>query len=188
MPHSLVWGHLLVVQRLLAPMPGDIHINYLVQIIQENWETLFPGQPRCPPVIYVDMWPLAPPMAFTIDPDVASQSLYNSALPKAEMANMFMKPLTGNLDIVSSEGPAWKTWRVRLQPGFSPKNIISLVPAILDEVAVFAAILKEKAGKYGSWGAVFPLEDLTTNLTMDVIARAVLYVTTSFYRQRLFFA
>src|SRR3569833_3441826 len=156
MPHSLVWGHLLVVQRLLAPMPGDIHINYLVQIIQENWETLFPGQPRCPPVIYVDMWPLAPPMAFTIDPDVASQTQYNSALPKAEMANMFMKPLTGNLDIVSSEGPAWKTWRVRLQPGFSHKNIISLVHAILDEVAGGAAGRGGGAGGGGGGGAGGP--------------------------------
>ncbi len=86
----------------------------------------------------------------------------------------YLAPLTDNMDIVGAVGAPWRSWRSRLSYGFAPKNINALVPAILDDVAVFRDILKSKTGKAGTWGPVLALEPLTTNLMFDIIARAAL--------------
>ncbi|CCF47079.1 cytochrome P450 4V3 [Colletotrichum higginsianum] len=76
----------------------------------------------------------------------------------------------------SFDGEEWKTGRARFNPSFSSKNSWSLVPGVIEDVEVFAGLLRQRAGTDGSWGEVFPLEDLTTNLTIDIIGRAVLDV------------
>jgi cytochrome P450 len=160
----------------MGSMPKDLHPNFIPQLVMENWRKLYPDQESCPGVIYIDMWPLAPPLAFTIDPALANQFLQEPSMPKAKNAIDYLYPLTQNLDMVCAEGAKWKVWRTRFNPGFSSKNITALVPAMLDEVAVFRDTLRKKAGKDGSWGEVFPLEVETTNLTLDVIGRAALDV------------
>lgn len=125
---------------------------------------------------YLDTWPLAPPILFTIDTEFASQFMQDSphALSRASMSKSYLAPLTDSLDLFSINTAEWKAWRARLNPGFSQKNVITLLPKLLEEVSVFARLLKERAGAHGSWGEVFPLESLTTNLTLDVIGRAAL--------------
>jgi len=50
-----------------------------------------------------------------------------------------------------------------------------MLPSILEEVVIFRDILLAKAGENNNtWGPVFQLEALTTNLTFDVIGRATL--------------
>jgi cytochrome P450 len=61
-----------------------------------------------------------------------------------------------------------------LSPGFGSKNITAMLPSILEEVVIFRDILLAKAGENNTWGPVFQLEALTTNLTFDVIGRATL--------------
>ncbi|KAJ5019746.1 hypothetical protein K4K57_010413 [Colletotrichum sp. SAR 10_99] len=171
MPYSLLFGHIPVITKITSGLPKDIHTNYFSQLIYQNWPALFPGRKTCPPIIYVDLWPMAPPMCFTIEPEVAWQT-GSADLPRAHKE--FVKPLTENLDIASLEGAEWKVWRARFNPAFSPKNIVSLVPGIIKDVETFAGIFRKNAGKDGKWGGVFTLEDLATNLTMDVIGRAAL--------------
>lgn len=176
MEHSLLLGHLPILRRLTSSIPSDFHPNYIPQFIVENWSTLFPEQKECPGVLYLDTWPLAQPIIFTIDSEFASQFMQESphALPRARMSKSYLRPLTHSLDLFSINTAEWKTWRARLNPGFSAKNIVTLLPELLEEVCVFADLLRDRAGPDGEWGEVFPLELLTTNLTMDVIGRAAL--------------
>jgi len=52
-----------------------------------------------------------------------------------------------------------------------------MLPSILEEVVIFRDILLAKAGENNNtWGPVFQLEALTTNLTFDVIGRATLVI------------
>ncbi|GKT43619.1 putative sterigmatocystin biosynthesis P450 monooxygenase stcS [Colletotrichum spaethianum] len=96
------------------------------------------------------------------------------SLPRSHLIKSTIAPLTDNLDLVSLEGDEWKTWRARFNPSFSNKNVLSLVPGMIKDVQVFTDIVRKRAGIDGVWGSVFPLEGLTTNLTIDVIGRAVL--------------
>ncbi|KAM0269408.1 hypothetical protein ACHAQH_009769 [Verticillium albo-atrum] len=173
-------GHLPIIAKLMGGFPKDLHPNYISQLIYQNWQTLFPDRTWCPGVLYVDMWPIAPPLLFTTDANLANQFIVEPSLPRAANAKKYLAPLTHNLDLISLEGAPWKIWRARFNPGFSTKNLTTLAPAILDEVATFADILRERAGtpeKSAAWGPVFQLETLTTNLTFDVIARAVLDIS-----------
>ncbi|KAM0327112.1 hypothetical protein ACHAQA_006240 [Verticillium albo-atrum] len=179
-------GHLPIIAKLTSGHPKDLHPNYISQLIFQNWQTLFPDRTTCPGALYVDMWPLAPPLLFTTDATLANQFIVEPSLPRAANAKKYLAPLTHNLDLVSLEGALWKTWRSRFNPGFSAKNLTTLAPAILDEVAIFADLLHERAGtpeKPAAWGSVFQLEDLATNLTFDVIARAVLDISLNEQRE-----
>jgi cytochrome P450 len=173
MPHSFVFGHLLVLKKLLSRAPGDVHINYISQRIMEEWRTLFPDQHECPPVFYMDMWPMGPAIAFVLDPKLGQQFM-QEGLSKDQAVLSWLKPLTNNLDIGSAEGPAWKTWRARFNPGFSAKNVTTLVPQILEEIETFVDRMKGHCGPSGKWGSVFALEPPGTDLTFDVIGRVVL--------------
>ena len=81
-----------------------------------------------------------------------------------------MRPLADNQDLVSLDGPTWKKWRNVYNPGFSASHLISLVHLIEEQVSVFCDILRERT----KVKAIFPLEEATMNLTMDIIGRIVL--------------
>ncbi|KAE8143702.1 cytochrome P450 [Aspergillus pseudotamarii] len=171
MRHSMILGHLEVIGKLMSRLPSDAHGDYMMVMIQENWQKLFPDCSKCPPVLYIDLWPFAAPMLISINPDTSCQCTQDYSLPKAYQQKRTLYPLTRNRDVSSMEGAEWKVWRKRLNPGFSIQNITSRISDILDEVEVFGNVLEARAGKDGAWGEVFPLEEATTNLAMDVILR-----------------
>jgi cytochrome P450 len=174
MPHSLLFGHIPILAKMKMKPPKDQHLGYLPQWLCENWRELCPDQPACPPVIYADLWPVGPPVMWVLHPKAATLFFQDSQLPRHERSRGFLYPLTHNLDLVSTDGSMWRTWRSRLSPGFSAKNILNMVPAILDDILFFVDLLHRRAGPDGSWGDVFPLQEPATNLTLDVIGRAAL--------------
>lgn len=147
-----------------------------------NLERFFPGEKTIPPIIYLDLWPASGPMMLVTHPVVSSQFTQSKSLPKAIIATDYMQPLTQKRDIVCAEGSEWKSWRSRLNPGFSPRNVMALLPDLVEEVLVFTDGLKKLAGENGSWGSVFQLEEKTINLTFDVITRAA--VDTRLHQQK----
>ncbi|KXH62000.1 cytochrome P450 4V3 [Colletotrichum salicis] len=142
--------------------------------IVDNWETLFPGRTSCPSAIYADMWPMGPPLVFTVHPEAAGHFMFDSSVPRSDWTKKALAPITEARDLACLVGEPWKTWRARFNPSFSNKNVLSLVPGMLEDVQIFADIVRKKAGADSSWGGVFPLVETTTNLTMDIIGRAVL--------------
>ncbi|MCJ1427413.1 hypothetical protein MMC29_005316 [Sticta canariensis] len=69
------------------------------------------------------------------------------------------------------EGPVWKRWGAILNPGFSINNIMSLVPSIIEEMTIFKNIIQAHAGN----GDMFHMEELSLNLTIDIIGRVLAY-------------
>lgn len=142
--------------------------------LAENCKNYFPGLDYPPPVVYLDLWPVAESLAMVNDPVVASQFTVVQSLPKIPGFTKFLGPLTSGIDIVCTEGQIWKIWRSRFSPGFSQRNLTAILPEVIEEVNVFVEGLRPMAGKNGTWGSVFQLEKRTTNLTFDVICRASL--------------
>jgi cytochrome P450 len=122
----------------------------------------------------LDNWPIEVGFAVVFDPVAASQFTQTPSLPKLPLAKDYLEPLTSGLDIVSNDGDEWKTWRSRFNPGFSQRNLIAMLPELIEEVSIFVSQLEGLAGRGGKWGSVFKLEEKTTNLTFDVICRATL--------------
>ncbi|KAM0376157.1 hypothetical protein ACHAPY_007480 [Fusarium culmorum] len=176
MKHSMIFGHLESVGKLVSSLPPDAHGDYLMMMIRENWRELFPQCTKCPPVAYIDTWPFTAPMMISLNLDVSTQFTTQHSLPKAYEQKHTLYPLTKNRDLASMEGEEWKIWRKRLNPAFSIQNINSRIIDILEEVEDFAAVLKSKAGNDGQWGDVFLFEKATTNLALDVIVRFFLDV------------
>ncbi|KAI0381339.1 cytochrome P450 4V3 [Hypomontagnella monticulosa] len=172
LPHSLIFGHLPVFGDFRAAHPPDVNIYMFHGWLAANVEKYFPGMEKLPPVVYVDLWPVARSLALVYDPIAASQFTQAKSLPKDPLTAEYMSPLTDHLDIVSTEGELWKRWRTRFSHGFSPRNLTALLPELIEEAQVFVSGLKALAGKNGEWGPVFQLEQKTTNLTFDIIVRA----------------
>jgi len=119
---------------------------------------------------YIDVWPLADPLLYVCDPDVAQQVTVNHVTPKHPKNVEFMLHLAGPGDMVSSDGPHWKRWRSIFNPGFAASHLMSLVPGIVDDSLVFCEKMREHADK----GEVFRLEEDATRLTIDIIGKVAL--------------
>lgn len=121
----------------------------------------------------MDVWPVSFPMLAVFNPDMNAQFTQDHNLPKF-WAQGFMefKHFTGGRDLVHLEGQEWKMARAMFNPGFSARNLLSLIPSFIEEVLVF----KDRLRKVADSGEVIKLEDYTTHLTVDIIGRAVLYV------------
>ncbi len=162
-PHHPIFGHLLLAANLLFKLPPNAHPSYLAGLIRR-------AMPDVGHVFYLDMWPMNGPLLVVSSPSVARQFTEEHSLRKAPELRKWIKPLTNNQDLVSLEGPTWKKWRQVFNPGFSASHLTRLVPRMVGLVSVFCDILQERAQQ----GAVFQLEETTTNLTMDVIGQVVL--------------
>ena len=121
-------------------------------------------------VIYMDLWPVSQQMLSVIHPDLMAQFCQDPSMLKADLLHSEFMPFTQCNDLVNLEGQEWKTWRSIFNPGFSARNILTLVPAMLEEIHVFRAWLETCA----STGETVALEKQTMRLTVDVIGRAVL--------------
>ncbi|KAI0165232.1 cytochrome P450 4V3 [Hypoxylon sp. FL1284] len=172
LPHSIWFGHLPIFADFRADHPPDVNAYMFHLWFMSNYKRYFPELDKVPPVVYLDLWPIADPLVMVLDAIAASQFTIANSLPKHPVSNEFVHPLTGNLDIVSTDGEIWKKWRSRFNPGFSPRNLTALLPELIEEAQVFVSGLKAQAGKNGEWGPVFQLEEKTTNLTFDIIVRA----------------
>jgi cytochrome P450 len=122
--------------------------------------------------LYVDVWPIFPPMIVVFDPDMISQFTQDQSLPKHELLREQFKPFTQNFDVVSQNGQEWKTWRSIFNPGFSAKNLSAIMPLLLEEIDAFRDWLKTTARS----GKAVPLESQAIKLTVDLIGRASMWV------------
>jgi cytochrome P450 len=99
-----------------------------------------------------------------------AQFCQETSLPKHDLMHEEFQPFTQCNDLVNQEGKEWRTWRSIFNPAFSAKNLLSLVPAMLEEIQVFQDWLKGIAKS----GEVVRLEDQAMKVTVDVIGRLVL--------------
>ncbi|KAI8301234.1 hypothetical protein K4K61_009067 [Colletotrichum sp. SAR11_59] len=175
LPHSWITGHLKVMMEFRKEYPGDINIGNFHPWIINNYKRYFPEMDHCPPVIYLDLWPvLKAPIVAAYKNTVAAQFTQTKNLDKHQISLDFMNPLTKGKDIATLQADEWKKWRGWFNPGFSSRNVSMIVPELIEEIKVFADNLKQRAGPNGSWGPMFQLRNMTTALTFDIIVRAVL--------------
>lgn len=164
-PHSLVFGHLGTPYRFMSKIPRDVHEHYLPNLIIR-------AMPELGPIFYLDGWPFSGPILVLASPAGAFQATQAHSLPKYHATRTYLDPLTSGHDLVSMEGQMWKTWRNIFNPGFSADHINTLVPSIVQDTLVFGDNLREHVRK----NDMFSLEELTINLTIDVIGRVTLWV------------
>ncbi|CAJ2511766.1 Uu.00g073910.m01.CDS01 [Anthostomella pinea] len=175
LPHSLIFGHILILLKFHKEYPGDVHFGIILSWLVDNCKKWIPDLDDTPPVLYLDIWPIFPDiMMMVLDCNLSAQFTQIRSLPKHPITRTFLEPLTDNLDMTSADGAQSKVWRSRFNPSFSPRNITRVIPELIDEILVFKELLGELAGSEESWGEVFQMEELTTNLTFDVILRATL--------------
>jgi cytochrome P450 len=118
----------------------------------------------------VDVWPISHPLLAVFEPTLISQFTQDQSQEKHPQMRTVFRPFTSATDLVTTEGQEWKTGRAIFNPGFSSRNLLSLIPSFVEDALVFRNIL----GKFSTTEEVITLVDFTTNLTVDIIGRAVL--------------
>ncbi|KAI1872962.1 uncharacterized protein JN550_003836 [Neoarthrinium moseri] len=167
LPHSFILGHLPAITKVAIKlkMPRDAHGQSMPLLIAQAYPEVMKA--GC---VYMDVWPLSNPMIAVFHPDLMAQfTQENSQLKHPNMKAEF-GPFTGANDLACSDGREWRADRAIFNPGFSARNLLSLIPAFVEEVIVFRDYLIKSAQQ----GTTVNMVDLTTNLTVDIIARAVL--------------
>lgn len=82
----------------------------------------------------------------------------------------YISHITGPTSLVFTEGKLWKKTRSLFNPGFSLAHLITLVPTIVDDTAVYCQVLRDHADS----GEVRPIEDALAHLTIDIMGHIVL--------------
>ncbi|KAK8091009.1 cytochrome P450 4V3 [Apiospora phragmitis] len=137
----------------------------------------FPGAKQCPPFVALDLWPVRMAMMRVSDPRLSQHFTTEKLAPRGATTRHFMSPVSLGLDLLSADVPTHRVWRSRFAPGFLPRNLLTHMPALLEEIGVFVSKVEARTGKPGgAWGKVFQLEDWATSLTFDVIARVTIDV------------
>ncbi|KAI1266180.1 cytochrome P450 [Xylariaceae sp. FL1019] len=174
-PHSFLLGHLPLMKSLRNGLPKDAHDSYSSRKLTVDWHRYFPNLTECPPVIYLDMWPLfSYPVVHAISPEACYQITQQKNRPRHPFFGWALKPITGGQDIITMDIPTHRMWRASLKPAFSLRNLNTIIPVLTEEVAIFTKLLCDAAGSDGGFGEVFPLYERTRNLTFDIILKASL--------------
>ncbi|KAF5874720.1 putative afln vera monooxygenase protein [Botrytis fragariae] len=111
--------------------------------------------------------PIAAPILVVLKPDMMYQLTQANQIPKDKGIRAFLKPLTGESDLVTLEGNTWKHWRAIFNPGFSAGHGSSLVPSMIEEIKIFKDLLR----KHAESGKMMFLEDASLSLTIDIIGK-----------------
>jgi cytochrome P450 len=162
-PHSFWWGHLKEMDLVMKEFPDDVHPQVVMARLGEKFDL--------GPVFYVDLWPIATPMMIIQDNGIAAQITQTKSLPKSTLTKQFLRNMTGEKSIVTSEGAEWKMLRTMFSPGFSPNYLMSLVPDIIvKHIKVFRHRLQQVA----IVGETIKLQETAVNATVDVIGEIVM--------------
>lgn len=144
--------------------PPKAHTHWLpILFMQEYPELANKG------ILYLDVWPISAPLLAIWHLDLLNQ-VQEGNFPKHVLMTNEFGPATGGRDLLTLEGQEWKQARAIFNPGFSARNLLSLVPEFVDEIKIF----KEKLAMFAETGEVVKLEKLTVTMAVDVIGRAVL--------------
>lgn len=165
MPHSFLFGHFPSIIKATLKYPRDINGQCVPLLLLDEYPEL-----RSVGALYMDVWPIAPPMIAVFHPDMMAQYTQTVSLPKASIMRREFYPFTQCNDLVNQDGKEWRTWRSIFNPGFSMNNIIALVLEFLEEIQVFKDWLISVAKS----GEEATLDDRAMKVAVDVIGRAVL--------------
>ncbi|TGO81629.1 hypothetical protein BPOR_1076g00020 [Botrytis porri] len=174
-PYSILLGHIPLMKALREGLPSDAHDTYVARKLSLNWKDYFPDASSPPPLAYLDLWPfLSRPLIMVFSPQACAQLTQDTPQPRHSLIRWSLTPLTGGKYLTSVDTSTHRVWRSRLNPGFSPKNLISQMDMLLEEVTIFVQKLKAKVGENKNWGDSFTIYEDVVSLTFDIIFRSVL--------------
>ncbi|KAI1094232.1 cytochrome P450 [Rostrohypoxylon terebratum] len=168
LPHSFLFGHLVTLAKLSMKygIPPDAHGHWVFHHLRQEYPDIMNKG-----IMYMDPWPIGYPMITVHDPDMMAQFTQENSLPKFwALGKVEFRDVTEGEDLLNLDGQEWKTARSIFNPGFSARNLLSLVPNMIEEVLVF----RERLRKAATSGQVVRLEDYTTDIAVDIIGYAVL--------------
>ncbi|OQN97694.1 hypothetical protein B0A48_16014 [Cryoendolithus antarcticus] len=161
-PRSYLFGHLISMGKIVAKQPKSAAPQTYSMHVKEAYGL---GDWFC-----LDVWPLGPTILVTFLPEMMHEFTVKYSALKHPAVAEFMENFGGEGNLVSAEGATWKKWRSAFNPGFSASHLMAMVPALVDQCAIFCKLMDDHAKK----GDLFRMEPATTRLTVDIIAKVVM--------------
>ncbi|KFY10150.1 hypothetical protein V492_05163 [Pseudogymnoascus sp. VKM F-4246] len=169
-PHSFLFGHIPTLAKETMKFPMDVHNHVVMSHMADTYGLRKYG------LFFVDSYPImSEPLMVILSPDVSAQVLQTQGAqyPKHPvLPNNFGRAI-GHRGLVSLEDDEWKELRTMFNPGFSQANLLSMVPMIVEETAIFVSKLSKIAA---GDGFVENTDNLAAAVTVDIIGQALLGV------------
>ena len=123
-------------------------------------------------LFYLDLWPVSGLFLVNVSPHVAAQIHTNPhmSMQRPSLLPRFFKPICGGPNMFDLPENKWKPWRAIFSKAFSGDHVLSLVPGMVDETAVYCDTLRALALKK----AMFYLDSITLRFTIDAIGTTIL--------------
>lgn len=113
----------------------------------------------------------ATPLIYIVDPALCQAVVSERFPPRHPLMKYLARAIAGDRQLFEWDGAEHRLWRMRLNPGFSTKNLQTHIAKgrLVEDVCMFAERLKRSAGPGGEWGEVFQMLPRAIDLTFDVI-------------------
>ncbi|KAK0637868.1 putative sterigmatocystin biosynthesis P450 monooxygenase stcS [Lasiodiplodia hormozganensis] len=151
-----ITGHMLAIKPFVDKLPPDAITNYIMTTMAFAMKKN---------AFYLDFWPLSDPILVVTSPQLASQLTQEFNPLKPGNINSAFAHLCGGPNLFTMPDGPWKRWRAIFNPGFSPTYMLDQTPKIVDQCRIFCDKMRQRVRA----GEMFPLEEDTLRLTLDVI-------------------
>ncbi|RWA11708.1 hypothetical protein EKO27_g3397 [Xylaria grammica] len=157
-------GHLLQAKAASEELPSGAHSAYVTNRLATKLNA---------EAYYFDPWPIADPLLVLTDYRLANQATsheWTGSVKPPTLARWFA-PISGRkgVNLFTQNGVDWRRDHDIFLPFFSNSNLDATLPAIIEEMLIFRAILQQKSQHKD----IVLLEPLTLTLMNDVIGRVV---------------
>lgn len=147
-------------------LPNDCHPQLILNALVREYDLYKDG------VMYTDTYPIRDDRQLIVfSPSVAAQVGQTHVMRKHPLLKDAFGAVVGRKSISILEGAEWKKFRSLFNPGFSSTNILTLMPAMLEECEVFVSKLSKIAN---SGGYTPSMMSLLKGVTVDIIFRSAL--------------
>ncbi|QSZ34445.1 hypothetical protein DSL72_006037 [Monilinia vaccinii-corymbosi] len=158
-PHNPFAGHLIKLSDAMNGFPRDALKVYFFAALSRQYSRNG--------AFYLDLYPFAAPFLVITSPFLANQAVQSTPLScrKPDALRTCFWSITGGTSIFDAEYDEWKYLRGLFARGFSHKYFMGLVPAVVNEVEVYASGLREKARD----AEMFELDGFNLRFMIDLI-------------------
>lgn len=173
-PHSWLFGHLPALLKASKRFPPDVHPQLILNSLVDEYSLRDSG------VMYLDTFPVRSDnqMVITQGALCAQVASFHVMRKSPALKNTFGRVI-GLKAISITDGAQWRKFRTIFNPGFAASNIMSLMPAMLDEGEIFVSHLSAIASAGGPRGGYTPsIMKLLKDLTADIIIRLTVGTST----------
>ena len=160
-PHSAVFGHWLLLLGQWVDYPWDSFFANILDGIQRKFDL--------PPIFFLDLWPIFPPIVCVSDPDVARKITVEDRAPRWPSVFEPLAPAASQRWIQTLSQNNWTKNHSIFGSSFTTSRFVRMIPAMAEDLQALDQMLAQCA----KTGQIFKMATVTKFSILEMTGRVL---------------